>query len=94
MESENADTNVPISSQALPDNKETSDDTGIPIELQIDAKSRKIQKKREKYQKINDEVRLQLLDAVNKKGELLKTVNNIKLVRSLNINTRLPRGLM
>ena len=41
----------------------------------LDNKSRKIHKKREKYKKINDDIRLQLLEAVNKNGELLKTVN-------------------
>ena len=40
----------------------------------LNRKSRKIQKKREKYQKIDDNIRLQLLDAVHKDGELLKTV--------------------
>ncbi len=45
--------------------------SGVPL----NEKSKKIHKKREKYQKINDEIRLQLLEAVNKKGELLKTVS-------------------
>lgn len=36
--------------------------------------SKKIQKKRSKYQKIDDDVRLILFEAVKKNGEKLKTV--------------------
>lgn len=56
----------------------------------LDSKSRKIQKKREKYQKIDDNIRLQLLDAVHKNGELLKTVI-ITPIPLLNCYNRLPR---
>jgi len=42
----------------------------------ISSNSKKILKKRAKYNKINDEIRLKLIDAVEKDGELLKSVRN------------------
>lgn len=54
--------------------EEQAGSEGGKKEVPLNEKSKKIQKKREKYQKINDDIRLQLLEAVNKKGELLKTV--------------------
>lgn len=36
--------------------------------------SRKIQKKRNKYKKIDDGVRMKLFEAVKQRGEMLKTV--------------------
>ncbi len=40
----------------------------------ISSKSKKIYKKRTKYNKITNEIRLKLIDAVEKDGELLKSV--------------------
>jgi len=49
------------------DHDDTSSETGIS------SNSKKISKKRTKYNKINNEIRLKLIDAVEKDGELLKS---------------------
>ena len=54
-------------------NKKPEDQVEKP---QLLAPSRKIQKKRSKYQKIDDDLRLALFEAVKKNGEKLKTVRN------------------
>lgn len=60
--------------------EETGESTDKLIEYpKLEGKSRKIQKKREKYKKIDDNIRLQLLDAVHKKGEMLKTVSILSI---------------
>jgi len=40
----------------------------------LSTKSKKILKKRTKYNKITDEIRLKLIEAVEKNGEILKSV--------------------
>ena len=59
------------SSQKLSDHEIKSD-----VSPKLWNKSRKISKKRNKYQKIDDEIRLKLVEAVEKNGEMLKTVIN------------------
>lgn len=52
-----------------------------PGEKSLAKASRKIQKKRSKYKKIDDDVRMQLFEAVKKRGEMLKTVYSMAFER-------------
>jgi hypothetical protein len=59
--------------EPLNSTKESSTDVKNDAVPKLWSKSRKITKKRNKYQKIDDEIRLKLVEAVEKNGEMLKT---------------------
>lgn len=62
-------------------------------ETGLSHQSKKISKRRKKYQKIDNEIRLKIIEEVQKNGKLLKNVKHFLKSFSYKLN-RLPRNTM